>query len=297
MAARRARKVKKRQRPPTFEEQARRSEFQALAKHVRENPLLYAAGAAFVVVCGLAGALYRFNEIAKEQTVASQYARALETEDASLRAAELERLAETKSALAAEVLYMMGAAASEAGDANKAKAAFQRVRAKHPESPFAPDAVEGLAYIAEDRQDHQTALSLYREILDKWPTTLTALRQPFNIGRCQEQLNHPENAIAAYQEQVVLFRGSNVASDALAALERLAKSHPALFSEPDATEEEVASALDALESPAITVDVGITDSGLQEVSGPADLPADTSLGEDPLETPSEEATAIEEPAT
>lgn len=284
-----ARRAKKTRRQPAFtlEEHEEKGDFQALLEHLRENPLLYAAATAFILVCALAGVVYRANEVGRERAVASQYAQALETMDASLRAAELEQLVDSAGELSAEILFMMGSAAAEAGDTAKARDAFERVRSEHPESPFTPDAVEGLGFIAENKENYQGAVALYREILEKWPGSFTALRQPFNIARCEERQGNIPGAIGSYQEQLALFQGSNVAAEAFAALGRLQRQHPDLFAQPEPPQD-FDAILDALDIPAAPAEGESGETVSQEDTTPAEPAAETSPTEESSQMPPDE---------
>lgn len=213
----------------------KKGDFEALLDSVQENPLLYGAFVAFILVCGLAGVVYRVHARDVEREVATEYLHALDAETPAEQAEALEALATGKSGLAAEALYMQGEAAYRADDREGAAAAFKRLRETFPDSPFTPDAVEGLGAIEEDRNSFDEALARYREVLDTWPGSFTAKRQPFNIGRCQERAGNHAEAVEAFRDQLDLFPGSTVAGHAQHKLDRLRVSHPGLFPEVAAT--------------------------------------------------------------
>jgi tetratricopeptide (TPR) repeat protein len=212
-----------------IEEQGTKSDLIALGRHAQENPLIYAAAAALVVVGVVAGILFRLQADASTRDDVTRYARAMENTDAALRAAELEQIAGTTGDIAAEVLYMWGEAAAEAQDFEKAKTAYERLRAEHPNSPFTPDGVEGIGFAAEATGDSATAVATYREVLSLWPEGFTARRQQFNIGRSEEAAGNVEAAVTAYREQLTAFPNSTVAQDAQLALNRLRASNPEAF--------------------------------------------------------------------
>ena len=198
-------------------------------QHLRENALLYAASAVFVVGCIAAGVLYRANQSAGQQQRLTAYARAMQEEDATARLAALERIPIGRDQWSAEVLYVLGETAARAGAYEKASQAFQRVCEEFGGSEFAPRAMEGLGFLAENNGDYKEALARYQEVSQKWPASFSARIQPFNIGRVQERLEDFQAAVAAYQSQIELFPGSHVARKAEGALERLRESHPELF--------------------------------------------------------------------
>ncbi|HPC16591.1 MAG TPA: tetratricopeptide repeat protein [Candidatus Hydrogenedentes bacterium] len=219
----------KKKAPDILEEVTKKSDWSQLVEQIQKNPVLYGAGAAFVVLCIIAGLLYRANVRGAHDSEMARYARAMENEDPGLRAAELENVAKGKSDVAALALYMMGEAAFEAKQYDKARDAFERLRKEHPESPNVADAVEGLGNLAENEPQYEKALEFYREVAEKWPGTFAARRQDLNIGRCLEHLGKLPEAVAAYQAQVDRFPGTETERQAKNALDRLRKSNPDLF--------------------------------------------------------------------
>ncbi len=222
-----ATRVKK--KAPDILEEAKKTDWMKLIEQVRKNPVLYGAGAAFVLLCVIAGSLYHSNVRATHDSAMAQFARAMENEDSSVRAAELENAAKGKGAVASLALYMQGEAAFEAKQYIKAREAYERLRKEYPDSANVPDAVEGLGNLAENDDQYDKALGSYQEIVEKWSNTFAARRQQLNIGRCQEHLGKLKEAVGAYQAQVERFPGSEVEKQSKEALDRLRKSNPDLF--------------------------------------------------------------------
>ncbi|MBI5094084.1 MAG: tetratricopeptide repeat protein [Candidatus Hydrogenedentes bacterium] len=179
MTVEKANKVNKTARGsrPLFEEEDKKGDLQQLIEHVQANPLLYAVGALVIVLVVLAGVIYRSNTASRQRDFMTKYAKALESEDANLRVAALEPLAIGKDDLAAQALYMLGESAYQAQQYDKSKTAYERLRSEFPNSVNTPSAVEGLGFIAENKADHETALGIYKEILEKWPATFVGRRQ------------------------------------------------------------------------------------------------------------------------
>lgn len=223
-------KKKKGIRTP-LEPQESKSDLAALAEHMKQKPWLYVVAGAFVVACGLAGLIYKAHAVTTRRDFATAYARALQATDPQGQLDQLEALLDRKGPLSAEVLYLIGEKAFHTGNYDEAKESFQRVRNEFPESPYAPDAVEGLGFVRETEEDYEGACRVYEEILAKWPESFTALRQPINIARCQEKRQNYPAAIASYRQQIDLFPGSAVAEDAQTALDRLRAARPELFAE------------------------------------------------------------------
>ncbi len=207
----------------------------ALLRHMRDNPLLYLGIVAFVFLVLIVGVLYRAGVVNAEKELVSKYARALSTEDPATRSQELLALPKGKGDLGAEIACMAGEAAFRAGQYDKAKDAFERVKTEFPNSAYVAEAMDGLAAVREQEQDYAGALALCKEILEKWPTSFTGRRQPANMARLQEQLGNLKDAVASYQQQLSIFPGSQLAQYAQGELDRLRKSHPDLFEAPPAT--------------------------------------------------------------
>ncbi|MCX5758697.1 MAG: tetratricopeptide repeat protein, partial [Candidatus Hydrogenedentes bacterium] len=178
-----ATRVKK--KAPDILEEAKKTDWVKLVEQVRKYPVLYGAGAAFVLLCIIAGSLYRSNVRATHESAIGQFARAMENEDPGVRAAALENAAKGKGEAASLALYMQGEAAFEAKQFDKAREAYERLRKEYPDSAKVPDAVEGLGNLAENDSQYDKALASYQEIVEKWPSTFVARRQELSIGRCQ----------------------------------------------------------------------------------------------------------------
>jgi tetratricopeptide (TPR) repeat protein len=259
---------------------APQSDWRDLADRVAENPLLYVGAVLFVIVAAIAGWLVRVYQVSADQEFATAYARALEAEEEADVVAALEPLAEEQPV----ALYMLGETALRAGEMDKAKDAFTRVRQDYPKSPYAPDAAEGLGFMAESNGDYAEAKRIYQEILDTWPDSFAAKRQQFNIGRCEEEAGKPEAAIEAYRAQTLAFPNSRVATRATNQMTMLQAKM-----EPEATEadSELESALNAvLES---------TSEGEEAATPEAPVEAEvTEMPEETVETPpAEEAPKLE----
>ena len=179
-----------------FDEKPKQDDLAQLLADVKERPIVYGGIAAFLIVCLLAGFLWRASAVAKRKD---------------------------------EVIYMAAETAYKAGQYDKAKASFERLRNDFKSSTFTPDAVEGLGYIAENSKDYDAAATYYKEVQTAWSDSFAARRQPMNIARVEEQRGKFAEAIAAYNEQLQLFPGSSLEQEAKAALARLEKSNPELF--------------------------------------------------------------------
>lgn len=218
---------------------APRGDWHDLADRISENPLFFIGAVLFVIVAAIAGWLIRVYQTSANQEFATEYARALDAEDEAAVITALEPLANEKQ----EALYMLGETAFAAGELEKAKDAFTRIRQEHPDSPFVPDAVEGLGFIAENNGDYDEAKRQYQDVLDNWPESFAAKRQQLNIGRCEEAAGNTEAAIDAYRAQTLAFPNSRVANRASSMMARLQAELGPVATEADT---ELESALNAV---------------------------------------------------
>jgi tetratricopeptide (TPR) repeat protein len=239
----------------------------ALVEQFKQNPALYIGALVFIAVCLIAGVLYRAHREAVQRDLYTAYAEALANEDPEERLAALEPLLDMSGpgAAMAEVVYVTAETAYWTKDYEKAKTLYERVRTEFPDTEYVPNAVEGIAYIAEDAGEYDAALSAYQEITQKWPASFTARRQPLNVARVEEKRGNIEAAIQSYREQSVSFPESNVAREAQAALDRLGKSHPALFAPASIEKGETADVL----LPSLPIEAPVTEEAPLLIDTPA----------------------------
>jgi TolA-binding protein len=205
-------------------------EITSLWQTLQEKPWHYGIGTAVIIAAILFTVGYQQHTASSARELYTTYARALEAEEPAEQAKQLEA-AIAAGALSPETLYMMGESALKAGEHEKAKSAFERLRQEYPDSRFLPDAVEAGGFMAEEAEDYDGALKAYNEIIEKWPQSFAARRQPLNIGRVHEARGDLAAAVQAYQDQTGQFPGSGVAQEADMALARLRESNPDLFPE------------------------------------------------------------------
>jgi tetratricopeptide (TPR) repeat protein len=267
-----------------FDEKPKQDDLTQLIADVKERPLMYGGIAAFLLLCLLAGFLWRANAVAKRKDVVTAYSQALDKEEPAERFAALEPLTQGIAKNSDEVIYMAAETAYKAGQYDKAKASFDRLRNEFKSSPFTPDAVEGLGYIAENSKDYDAAVGFYKEVQTTWSDSFAARRQPVNVARVEEQRGKLAEAIAAYNEQLQLFPGSTLAQEASAALARLEKSNPELFPKAEPIVPAVtAPAVPGSETPAPAVPEASTpslDMKLQEPELPAESTTPSAPGQD-----------------
>lgn len=107
----------------------------------------------------LAGLVLRANASVADRKIMTEYAKALEQEDAAAQVTALEPLAQKGGRWTAEIVYMLGEAAVRARQYDKAGEAFNRVKTEFGTSEYAPRAVEGLAFLEENKGNADAALA------------------------------------------------------------------------------------------------------------------------------------------
>ncbi len=208
-----------------------KSDWTALVNHVQERPGVYIGAVAFVLLVLAATGVYRAVQASTMRSASTEYAKALEIEDAADRTAALAAVAESGSPFAAQALYLEGESALDHGDHAAARTAFQELRDRFPGFEFVPDAVEGLGFIEEDSGNFADARRMYEEVSSKWPESAAAVRQPYNLARCYEGESNLASAVEAYRKQLEAFPGSTVAMRAQQRLNELRDTNPELFAD------------------------------------------------------------------
>lgn len=205
-------------------------EIKTLWHSILEKPWHYGIGLAVIVLALLFSIGYQQHTAKAKRDLYTRYARALEAGEPAEQARQLEAAA-AKGSASPEVLYMLGETALKAGEYDKATAAFERLRQEFSGDKHVPDAVEAIGFIAQENEDYDGALKAYTEIVEKWPQSFAARRQPLNIARVREAQGELADAVQAYEDQTYQFPGSSVAQESEAALARLRDSHPDLFAQ------------------------------------------------------------------
>jgi len=261
------------------DDDAPKNNLAAIAMHIQARPWPYLAAIGFVILVLIVTGLYRASQASAYSAAADQLARALDIEDPKERATALGTLADSGTPLTARALYLQGESALEASDHDGARAAFTKLRESHPDYEFVPEAVEGLALIAEDAGDFAGARGLYEEVVTKWPDSPAAQRQAFNIARCLEGEGQFAQAVERYRDQIEEFPGSMIAVRAQTRLDELRVSNPELFPEPAAQAapaiQELQAAPDSAVAPAAEESVPPAAELAPEAPAPVEQPAET----------------------
>ncbi len=209
------------------------SPIEASAKAIKDNPIQFAACIAVFIAVLIGTQLFNLNSRLTSEVQASAYARALDIEDPQGKVDALSAITSGKTRYAAEALFMKGLTAIETEEYDTAKSTLSRLREEHPDFEFTPAGVEGIGTIHEIQGEFTEAIAVYTDIQATWPDSFAALRQPFNIGRCYEGSDNPEEAITAYQNQIQAFPNSNVAAHAQQRLDLIYASNPEMDAEPE----------------------------------------------------------------
>ena len=225
------------------------SDLQRLAQHMQDRPWHYVLGAACVLLAVLLALMFQAQKKITLRNQLSTYASAFEAEKPEEQLALLKEAVTDKQDLwTAEIIYMQGEKAIEAQQYDDARRAFERIRADFSDSAFAPRAVEGLAWLAENSKKFDEALEGYKEVEAKWAESFTGRCQQFNIARVLEKKELFKEAVEAYQAQCDAFPGSSLAMQAEATISKIKDEHPDLFPAP--VEEEAEAPAEVEASPA-----------------------------------------------
>jgi tetratricopeptide (TPR) repeat protein len=189
--------------------------------YIRENPIVAAAAAGFIVLVIAVGILFVVSRKAEVMESNTDLAIALVNEDPALRAEALRTVAETRAHNEALSRYLAGETAIRAQKYPEARALFEQLLAEHPTSEYAARAEEALAFLLENEGDREAALEAYRQVIQKYPDSFTAKTLYRRIGQIHEKLDRPEEAIDAYMQQFRVFPDGRVTVDAMNAIRNL----------------------------------------------------------------------------
>jgi tetratricopeptide (TPR) repeat protein len=225
-----ATKAKPRKKAPDIlDQQVVKGDYAKFVQQVKDKPMLYLGGAVFLLLCLLIGIFIQTSTSAGARSAVTDLARAEDAQDPGMRATQLEEVAAKDKKVAPDALYLAAESAYQAKDYARAKKGFEDLRAQYPDHKNVPDAVEGLAYIALNESQPDQAIAMFKEIQEKWPTSLAARRQHLNLAKVYESQDNLAEAAKEYQAQVAQFPGSSWEADAKDAIERLKQAHPELF--------------------------------------------------------------------
>lgn len=106
---------------------------------------------------------------------------------------------------AARALYYLGDGYYTNGQYDLARQCYEEYLQKYPRSDFAPNAQEGLGYVAESQGNLNEAIEHYKKLAEMYGDSYVAQHVWYNIGRCYEERNDRPNAIDAYEKQLSLY--------------------------------------------------------------------------------------------
>jgi len=109
---------------------------------------------------------------------------------------------------AARALYYLGDAYYTNGQYDLARQSYEEYLQKYPRSDFAPNAQEGLGYVAESQGNLNEAIEHYKKLAEMYGNSYVAQHAWYNIGRCYEELDDAPNAIDAYEKQLSFYPDS-----------------------------------------------------------------------------------------
>lgn len=139
---------------------------------------------------------------------AVEQALAAGTEDA--KATLLKKVVDDYSGTVAgaRALYYLGDAYYATGQYDLARTCYEDYLRKHPRAQFAPNAQEGLGYVAESQGKLDEATEHYKKVAERYADSYLAEHAWYNVGRCCEQTGNTAGAVEAYEKQVSLYPAS-----------------------------------------------------------------------------------------
>ncbi|MBM3242115.1 tetratricopeptide repeat protein [Candidatus Poribacteria bacterium] len=117
---------------------------------------------------------------------------------------------------AAEWLYQAGQASTEAGEYNRAIAAYRRLADAYPAHKLADAALYSAANALRTIKQYDDAIKMYQAMLSKYPKSDWADESAYSVGICYDQRKQFDEAIVAYQAVIEKFKDSPLAANAQA---------------------------------------------------------------------------------
>ena len=101
--------------------------------------------------------------------------------------------------------YYLGDAYYESRQYDLARKCYDDYLRKYPRAEFSPNALEGLAYVAESEGKFEEAIEHHRKLAETYGDSYIAQHAWYNIGRCYEQTGNWASAADAYERQISLY--------------------------------------------------------------------------------------------
>jgi TolA-binding protein len=117
---------------------------------------------------------------------------------------------------AAGWLYQAGQASTEAGECNRAIAAYRQLADTYPTHKLTDAAVYSAANALRAANRYDDAIKTYQSLLSKYPHSDWVDESAYSAGICYDQLKQFDNAISAYQTVIEKFSDSPLAANAQA---------------------------------------------------------------------------------
>jgi tetratricopeptide (TPR) repeat protein len=148
---------------------------------------------------------------------------------------------------AARALYYLGDGYHADGQYDLARDRYEQYLQKYSQANFAPNAQEGLGYVAESQGKFGEAIQYYKTLVERYADSYVAQHAWYNIARCFEESGDWTSAVDAYEKQLALYPGSAWSAQAEA---RFGETRLRL---PSAQPQQSPDETPAAESPAETV--------------------------------------------
>ena|GEM_PF-3573454 len=105
---------------------------------------------------------------------------------------------------ASHALYYLGDAYYGDGQYDLARESYEQYLQRYPRGQFAPNAQEGIGYVAESEGKFGEAIGHYMKLAETYGDSYVAQHAWYSIGRCHEQGGEWAAAVDAYEKQLSL---------------------------------------------------------------------------------------------
>lgn len=178
-----------------------------LEKSIKENPQRAAILGMVILFSIIFVSVYIPYSYRKQNEAVRAVDKALASETLETRLLLLRDVADQYSGTlgAARALYYLGDAYYKNGQYDLARDRYEEYLRKHPQANFAPNAQDGLGYVAESQEKYDEAIEHYKKLVERYGDSYVAQHAWYNIARCFEERGDWANAVDAYEKQLSLY--------------------------------------------------------------------------------------------
>lgn len=184
--------------------------------HVRENPQRAAILGMIILFIIIFVSVYIPYSHRRQNEAVRAVDKALASETLGTKLLLLRDVADQFSGTvgAARALYYLGDAYYANKQYDLARDSYEEYLRKYPQAHFAPNAQDGLGYVAESQEKYDEAIGHYKKLVETYGDSYAAQHAWYNIAGCFEQRGDWANAVDAYEKQLALYPESAWAAPA-----------------------------------------------------------------------------------